>query len=259
MSEDKSKKRRKRRSGDEIEKVCFASAEELIENLGFSNVTLTKIIQHANIEPCVFYNRYNDLEDFIDKFVRKYDYWIDESISVDPKKDPTTNYKTLMSDLIDSFWTNKIMQKLIAWELNEINYITLRTSRNRDANSQHLIQYFAKTLEGNSVNFGVATAILIGGLYYLVMHKEMATFNNIDFNSENGLNLIKENMLKMVDKIFGMDKTTTELEKEKIIEERCNIAKILLSNNVDRNIIKKATKLSDKELKVLSSQLLKTQ
>lgn len=65
------KERRKRRSAKDIEENIINAATYLIENEGFSNLTVTGIIRQAEIEPVQFYNRYDDLNRFIDEYVKK--------------------------------------------------------------------------------------------------------------------------------------------------------------------------------------------
>jgi hypothetical protein len=195
--------RRKRRTKKEVDEIFYETAKKLVEESGFSNLTVSKIINGAQVEPWVFYNRYKDIDDFIDKFVRKFDYWVNDSITLDTKLETVMNYQSLMSNLIDAFVDNSLMQRLIAWEVNEDNYITRRTAQNRDANSQHLINFFSEKLAKCDVDFKVATAILIGGLYYLIIHRKIATFNNIDFSTEEGIETLKNNITKMIEKIFS--------------------------------------------------------
>ena len=55
------KERRKRRSAKDIEESILDAANQLIENDGFSKLTVTGIIHLAEIEPVQFYHRYEDL------------------------------------------------------------------------------------------------------------------------------------------------------------------------------------------------------
>lgn len=54
------KERRKRRSAKDIEESILDAANQLIENDGFSKLTVTGIIHLAEIEPVQFYHRYED-------------------------------------------------------------------------------------------------------------------------------------------------------------------------------------------------------
>jgi len=80
------KERRKRRSAKDIEESILDAANQLIENDGFSKLTVTGIIHLAEIEPVQFYHRYEDLNKFIDEYVKKYDYWFNDIIKSQKRK-----------------------------------------------------------------------------------------------------------------------------------------------------------------------------
>ena len=136
------------------------------------------------------------------------------------------------------------MQKLLAWELSEDNIITRRTSQNRDNNSGHLIEYFEDTLKNCEVNFNVGIAVLTGGIYYLIVHRKMATFNRVNFDSAEGINLLKKNLSIMIEKIYS-DYNKNQTSINEIEQNTINIAKKLLKYNVDIKIIEQATELSE--------------
>ena len=63
------KERRKKKYQRQKESIINA-ATHLIETEGFSNLTVTGIMRQAEIEPVQFYNRYDDLNKFIDEYVK---------------------------------------------------------------------------------------------------------------------------------------------------------------------------------------------
>lgn len=235
-------KKRGRRSQQEIEDVIKAAAKALIEEVGFTNLTLTGIIKKAELEPNVFYKRHSDLDDLLDKFVRDYDYWLNDAINFDAdKKTPLENCENLLVDLADSLNSNIVMQKLLAWEIIDNNYITKRTSENRERHSVHLLEYFNKNFADLDINFDIVTAILISGIYYIILHKNVSSFCSIDFTQKENIDLLKENIKKLVAQIYTVPSS--------LIEEKIAIAKKLFANKVDYKIIQESTGLPDEILK----------
>ena len=82
------KERRKRRSTKDIEESIINAATRFIETEGFSNLTVTSIMRQAEIEPVQFYNRYDDLNKFIDEYVKKYDYWFSDIVKSQKQYNP---------------------------------------------------------------------------------------------------------------------------------------------------------------------------
>lgn len=237
--------KRVRRKKEVLEDDLFKAANTIIAKVGFTGLTVTQLLKEAKADPPVFYNRYKDINDFIDKFVRTYDYWLNDSVSLNEKDlTPTQNAQVILGKLIDSLLENTCMQKLLAWELNEDNIITRRTSQNRDNNSGHLIEYFEENFKNCEVNFNAGVAILTGGIYYLIIHRKMATFNKVNFDSPEGINLLKKNLSIMIDKIYS-DYNKSQTSTIDIEQNTVNIAKKLLNLNVDIKTIQQATKLSE--------------
>ena len=202
MEKDASPKKRIRRTKKDIEQRLFDAALTVIERVGFSNLTIKALTKEAKVEPPVFYNRYKDMNDFLDVFVRKYDYWLNDSIKFNFKEDPLTGISTVMENLADSLLDNTCMQRLLTWELNEDNHITRRTSQSRDMNSLRFIEFFNTVFKGCDINFNHVASIIMGGIYYLILHRERSSFNFIDYSKPENLDAMKETAKKMLVKIF---------------------------------------------------------
>lgn len=248
------KSRRIRRTKQDLENSILQAARDLIEETGFNNVTISAIVQKAKIEPAVFYNRYNDLNDLFDKFVREFDYWLNDSFNFDPVNNSSqVNCENLLLGLVDSINSSAVMQKLLIWELVDHNYITRRTADNRERHSKNLVEYFENTHSDPEIDISVSSALIISGIYYLSMHKRISTFCGINFNSKEGLNLLKKNIQALVSRIYS--NTDVEKNNKKMIENNSiEIAHKLLSNNVDIEIVREATGLS---YSVLNKLILK--
>ena len=75
---DERQARRPRRSKADIENAIEKAAIAQIKKKGFARSQVTDIVKRAKIEPIVFYNRYKNLEEFYEGFVKRYDYWLSD-------------------------------------------------------------------------------------------------------------------------------------------------------------------------------------
>lgn len=142
------KERRKRRSAKDIKESIINAATHLIETEGFSNLTVTGIMRQAEIEPVQFYNRYDDLNKFIDEYVKKYDYWFSDIVkSQKQSSNDKALYMNILVGLFQSLSENKIMQELLKWELANNNETSQRTAQLRELHTLPLCQKF--WLSGN--------------------------------------------------------------------------------------------------------------
>ena len=199
MESKNPKRRRERRTKAVIEEVLWKAVENQIIKKGINNLTIIGIAQEAKIEPPVIYNRFKNLNDILEKYIRKYDYWLNDIIKiVDKKSDPKDCLKKIFTKLIEELYKNEVMQKILLWELSDTNPIANRSSTNRELYSGTLFRYFNETLEKADIEPEPFFAIIIGGIYYSILHRKVSTFCKIDFNTDNG----KEILIDTIDKII---------------------------------------------------------
>lgn len=175
------KERRKRRSAKDIKESIINATTHLIETEGFSNLTVTGIMRQAEIEPVQFYNRYDDLNKFIDEYVKKYDYWFSDIVkSQKQSSNDKALYMNILVGLFQSLSENKIMQELLKWELANNNETSQRTAQLRELHTLPLCQKFSNIFSNTDIDIVTISALIIGGIYYLILHDKLSTFSGID-------------------------------------------------------------------------------
>lgn len=229
-------KKRKRRTKNDIEECIINAATLLIEEKGFQNSTVTAIMQKAKVEPVVFYNRYNDLNSFMDEFVKKYDYWFsDIAKNIENISDSRLQYQSILNTLLDSLKENKMMQQLLRWEISDNNDTTQRTAKLREFHTLPLVDKYKQLFKNSSVEIESVSALIIGGIYYLILHADLSEFAGIDIRSKDGLNKIHR-AIEYFSKIF--------FENLSIDSEAIKIAQKLKIRGINPEIIVECTGLS---------------
>jgi AcrR family transcriptional regulator len=197
--------KRKRRSNSDIEDSLNKAFIQLVKEVGFPKVTVRALTRKAKIEPVVFYKRYNDLNDFIDQFVKEYDYWFsDITRNCGNIKDDKKLYIAILNNLFSSLKENRLMQQLLKWELSDNNDITRRTARLREFHTLPLVNKYREIFANSSVEIDAVSALIIGCIYYLVLHADLATFGNIDINTECGSKKISD-AIEYIGNVFFAD------------------------------------------------------
>ena len=133
------------------------------------------------------------------------------------------------------------MQEILIWEVSNKNKLTCRNALNREINSLPLYDFFRNNLP-TTVNINALISILIGGIYYLILRRDRSSFCGIDFNSDSGRLLLIEIVNQIIDNLYNNGETN-EMEK---------VAKRLLEEGVDEEIISRSTRLSKQAIKRLN-------
>lgn len=227
MTEDK--KRRPRRSKANLIECINNAAEDQIKKDGFSNVLVTDIIKRAKIEPAVFYNRFENLESFMSEFVKRYDYWFSDILKdVNSQATNGDNLTAILQHLFQELNNDSIMLELLRWEVANNNNITTRTAMLREIHILPLVTEFEARFKEKDIDIAALTALIIGGLYYLSLHKDRSPFSGIDINNENGSKRILNAIKYFVDKIY---------EEDKLYKEKISIADKLKEAGISDDII----------------------
>ena len=181
-----------------------------------------KLSQEAGVEPPVIYSRFKNIDELIEQYARKYDYWLNNIISLKEENTPKENLKKILVDLINELYNNEIMQRVLIWEMNDTHKITRRMAHSREIDSADLIEYYNRDL--GDVN-GMMS-LMISGIYYLILHRKISTFSTINYNTPQGRQILIETVENMVDKLLP-DNSPADTTKK------------LLERGADKNIIKR--------------------
>lgn len=177
--------RRKRRSSKDIEESILNAATILIKEGGFNNLTATGIMQKAGIEPVQFYKRYKDLDAFISEYVKIFDYLFSDIIKESSlNNNINIQYENVLCNLFYSLWDNKIMQELLRWEIAIKNESSVRTAKLRELHTLPLCKKFADAFAETEIDIVAISALIVGGIYYMILHCELSEFSGINFSNE---------------------------------------------------------------------------
>ena len=203
MTNDGKRVRIRRTKATIIEDIRKAAVESVLKR-GFSGSLVSEIIKKAKIEPVVFYNRYQNLEEFFSEFVKGYDYWFsDVAKEANKQEKPYDQFIALIDGLQECMIEKSVMQELIRWEIAEGNDITKRTASIREMFTLPLAEKYDDLFKNSGIDFVAIATIIVSGLYYLYLHKDRSTFCNIDMNTEEGRNRVNQAIKFLSELLFS--------------------------------------------------------
>lgn len=210
MANDGKRVRIRRTKATIIEDIRKAAVESVLKR-GFSGSLVSEIIKKAKVEPVVFYNRYQNLEEFFSEFVKGYDYWFsDVAKEANKQEKPYDQFIALIEGLQECMIEKSVMQELIRWEIAEGNDITKRTASIREMFTLPLAEKYDDLFKNSGIDFVAIATIIVSGLYYLYLHKDRSTFCNIDMNTEEGRNRINQAIKFLSELLFSKRNMGTE-------------------------------------------------
>lgn len=203
MTNDGKRVRIRRTKATITENIRKAAVESVLKR-GFSGSLVSEIIKKAKIEPVVFYNRYQNLEEFFSEFVKGYDYWFsDVAKEANKLETPHDQFIALIEGLQECMIEKSVMLELIRWEIAVDNDITKRTASIREMLTLPLAEKYDDLFKNSGIDFVAIATIIVSGLYYLYLHKDRSTFCNIDMNTEEGRNRVNQAIKFLSELLFS--------------------------------------------------------
>lgn len=203
MTNDGKRVRIRRTKATITENIRKAAVESVLKR-GFSGSLVSEIIKKAKIEPVVFYNRYQNLEEFFSEFVKGYDYWFsDVAKEANKLETPHDQFIALIEGLQECMIEKSVMLELIRWEIAVDNDITKRTASIREMFTLPLAEKYDDLFKNSGIDFVAIATIIVSGLYYLYLHKDRSIFCNIDMNTEEGRNRVNQAIKFLSELLFS--------------------------------------------------------
>ncbi len=202
-TQDIKEQKKSRRNKHQIRRELLDSVGEALKKHGFANLGVNLIAEYAQVDKNTIYRHYKDFQELLTQYIEKQDYWLK---SLEQYKEyKITDFKGFLSKIIsgqyETIYRNKELQQLLIWELAELSTRTKAIARQRETLSEGLIKQYEEIFRDSGIDFNAISAILIAGVYYLILHKEHSTFCLIDVKNES--DRVPKAIGQLVDMLFN--------------------------------------------------------
>lgn len=243
--EKEEKKRRPRRSRQQIQQVVLDAVSSLVKEKGFSNITITAIAQKSEVDINAILRCFGSLEGLLDGYVTLFDFWFRNNLEDSDRlqNDLIGYYRDSMINLADTLYNRREMQELLIWEICEENPTTKKLALNREICNESSIKAANELFKDSGINFDVISALLIAGIYYLILRRKRSPFFGVDFSTRKGKAKLLETIKQCVKIYFDV------LEKSNEVHD---IARRMKGKGIDINTIVECTRLEKAFIEKLS-------
>lgn len=172
----------------------------VIQAKGYTGLTATNIAKAAGLSRRLITVYFDSVEDLIETYVRGKDYWVaasgksPEMIQENNGSNTREILECLLTSQFDYFYNNEEMQKIVLWQISESTQIMKEICEERENLSKVFFELSDKELKGVNIDLRATAALLVAGVYYLVLHAKSTdtTFCEIDLNKAEGMQRIKD-------------------------------------------------------------------
>ena len=238
VNDNESLSKRIRRTNAEIKKGIFDAVYQIVKEKGFSVLTINLISEYSKVSPIIIGKRFKDLDDIIDQFMSRWEYWID-IFSEDIGKEKTkSTYQNTLETILDVVWKKKAIQQILAWEIVEDTPLLDSIINEREKKIEKMICSYAPLFEGTDYDIRLITAILLSSIYYMSGYKKKESYFGMNIKGNTGNLKLLEGINQLSNILFDKVEKTTEKE----------IAKKMLINGYSIEKVELITGLSQVEI-----------
>jgi len=180
---------------------------EVIRRKGFDALTASQVARFAEVDRKLISRYFGGMNGLIEAYVVENDYWLSFTDHINEllKSNSYPGSKELITSVLQNqfnyFFAEKDMQRLILWELTTDSPLMKSIHNARESMGQKLLALTDVHFKGSNVNFRAVGALLVGGIYYTILHTiyNGGTFADLDIKSEQG----QAEIQKAIEQIVG--------------------------------------------------------
>lgn len=179
--------RRPRRNREAIKEALYSAITEIINEKGFPKLNIQNVAATSNVSMDVIYKHYQSFSNLLEQYFEQYDFWA--TLSPNITKQFTTDrafFKDILKELYTIMAHNREFQCIIRWEVAAPNNFIIAKAKWREMICQEMLNKNQKYFTQYGIDANALYALLISGIYYLVLRKDISTFCGIDFTSADG-------------------------------------------------------------------------
>ena len=219
--------KRIRRTNIEIKKSIFDAVYQIVKEKGFPVLSINLIAEYSKVSPIIIGKRFKDLDDIIDQFISRWEYWIDLFSDSGGKDKSKASYQYTLETILDIIWKKKAIQQILAWEIVEDSPLLDPIIMQREAKIAKLTNRYAPLFESTEYDIKLITAILLSAVYYMAGYKKKESYFGMNIKGNTGNLKLLEGINQISDLVFAKIEKTTEKEiAKKMLKSGDSIEKV---------------------------------
>lgn len=143
---------------------------------GYTGLGVNMVAWQAGIDKKQIYRYFSNFNNLVETFITERDFWmvmsaeIKEALKSRSGEQEFVLIGTTLEQEMEFFYREVEMQKIIHWQISEPNALLRSISNARESMGEDMLRTTDPHLQGSDVNFRSVCALLVGGIYYTVLH-----------------------------------------------------------------------------------------
>lgn len=196
---------------------------KIIRSEGYKGLIVNRIGKASRLDNKLIYLYFGNVDRLVEMYVKSKDYWnnIPQELIDRVNSNPILEKESVISIMehqMDFIYNSEELQKILLWEISEESELMREIADEREAFGETLFKKAKSIFRNTDVNFRATEALLIGGIYYLVLHARAngSSFCGLDINKDRDYKAVKQTFGRLVEWTYAeAKKQQKKHEKEK--------------------------------------------
>ncbi len=198
----------RRRDAGRTRAAILVAAKDLLAERGFASWGVNGIARAAGCDKQLIYRYFGGLDGLAEAIGEDVARWLEAALAAKPRAAPATSYAELMGRLavalLDALRSNRLAQRIIAWELAEPSPLATSFSAARGKALAAWVARERGTLQRPAgVDAPMINALLVAGVQQLALAEALGgRFMGIDLSEEAGWERVRAAIVAMTRAIY---------------------------------------------------------
>ena len=198
------------RNKERTQQKLINAVGAVLKEKGYAGISIPNIIKKAKVDRRLIYTYYGGLDNLVEEYLNSRDYWMTkvapkvQEIAFKSEHFGEKQIVEILHTLYDAVDGSVDLQKMILWQISEYHDKLRALVDNREKLGEPLFKATDADFKDTGINLRPMLAVQIAGIYYLVLHSKSnkSTFCEINLETEEGKNQIKEAIAKMMELVY---------------------------------------------------------
>ncbi|AWW30249.1 TetR/AcrR family transcriptional regulator [Echinicola strongylocentroti] len=173
---------------------------EIIRTQGYTKLGVNRIADTAGVSKKLIYRYFGNADKLIETYIRGEDYWMafyDSLRQLADHKDDDYGKKTIemtLKNLYEHMSNSQEAQKIILWEISEKSQLMFEICNDREKLGATILAKMDPLFDKTDIDIRGILALILGGIYYIVLHSNSTGGSFCEIENENRKNRISRSI-----------------------------------------------------------------
>ena len=169
---------RRRRTNKQVQADILSAVGRILQEKDFTHITLMDIVREAKTDPNVVLRQFGSLEQVFDCYIRTIDYWMHDLFGNEAlKRGERSALERMFARMTDFLYNSPEMQRLLVWEITDVNDTTRRAAANRETYYREAYEAYERQFARGGGENAIPANRIVADRRYLLSRPPSAYFD----------------------------------------------------------------------------------